>query len=906
MTDPEVMLQPHVWVMAPEGDDTAGWHFPWAWSRWRPEPALIPTTDTRTASNLGTASFTILRRRRLDPSGFGANRFRFQGYTPVFRSGCWIAITQGPGVRDDPTRPGGRFQQMDPTKVLWWGQLTTISQAPILGVDDERTGTAEAQEIGHLLDAQRVAGAGEHDPASGRIARQLRSAPTANLAAQGSGGDIVGNAVATTTSDGTRSVYGFAPTAALCGTNDDQLWTRWRLLRHLHLVARPLGLPVIDLADGLSEDPAGGTGTPDAYLNDRSVPEVLEIWSQTYRGAFDLLVPESHHLQWRIDLPTTGDLDRWLFRVDTTCGDAGYGLSVQTPTNVDFSSARDETFQVVDSSGDQPDEVAVQGGRIRFLVSVSFQDDNFGAGYSSTQLSAYNAAPQKERTQPQHRDVFARFVLVPDSGNRLRVVLTPGLGSGGSYPMTPYVVWTGSAVVLSDGTGGHPDLNYSPYLPTLALPSDLPWPVGLKGDGTDTRDAAAKARPTWLEPRLFHRDGDTWTDLLADNSVISENPALSMEDRGGALRIEYKIRHALGDGTFAGSEDGGEPGTIDWRDLIVTLAVDSDQTVYVARARPAVGTATDQARFGRMRRRLLVDDERLQCWIALKGSVLGVTDDDEAARITVTNESSGHGYVIRNDWKAAQRYCDRLAAWAFRSRLSGVITLIRPDDPPAWARPGALIGTVEDHASESIWTLNTAVRSITRTWGDRPRLTITTDLPPAPAAAAMRPSPIAGGATSPSLGGTVPSMVQKLQHQVNELRDRTKIRQVIPPRGGSVTPLTKVLLDRGNTLLSSPVTILGAKVNFSALTEVPAAAPTFGSTYADGLAYGRVIAADGTAPTPYVWICNRSITVDGTTVAGGLSTAAPGDNEYWVKNIIQVPITGGGGATAAVYQIYRV
>lgn len=894
----EAGSRPRVWIMEPEGSAEVGWYFSWKWDRWRPEPRLVITSDTRAASSLGQASFEVLRRTRLDPDeGLGANRWRYVRYTDQLVPGVWVAVTRGAGTRADPGMP--RRQQMDPTAVLWWGYLDSLTLDRLRGVDDA-TGQATAYEVGHLLDQQRVQGAGEQHPSGTHAYRQLGNPPTANL--EGLGGQIIGNAIAGTDIAGTgaRAVHLFAPTAALCGTSTAQLWTRWRLLRHLLLVARPKGLPPVEFPAGVADDPAASSSDVYGYLNDPAYPEIYDPWEQTYRGAFDLLVPESHRLGWRIELPTTGSLDRWIFRVACTSDDDGYDLPVATAVNIDFSAGRDEHLRITDRSGEMPDEVAIRGGRIRFLASVSWQDSNLDQGWTAAQETAYEEATQAERTQPQHADAFCRFVLDPNSENRLRVVETPGLNSGGEHPLCPVMAWSGSVLSVDTDEG----VAYTPYLPSIALASDLPWPAGLKGDGTDTRDAAAKARPSYLEPRLYHYDAgeDEWTDLLADNALTSETPQISMEDRGGALRIAYRIRHLLGSGTFDGDDDGGEPGTIDWRELVATIALDSDQPVYIARARTGVDHATAATKFGRMRRRLLVPDDRFQCWVALKGSVLGVTEDGDPLRITATNEPTGRAYVVRNDFPAAQRALDRLAAWAFRARLAAEITLIRPDDPPAWAQPLTVIGTVEDGSSEVVLELHTAVRTVTRTWGEQLRLTIATDLPSAPAAVGMAPSAVGGGPVSPSLGGTVPQAVRRLQAEVRDLRDRGRNRIIVPPRGGVGEELLLLYSEQGNTLLSSPATVKGMQVTGTNLTAVPAAEPTVGTTYANGLGWGKIFNADGSLPTGRVWIYNGPV----LGVAGGLTSALVENNPFWCKMVYQVPITGGGGATALVYQPWRI
>lgn len=800
----EILTQPRVWIMLPEGSEDLGWRFPWDWSRWRQESRLIIDSDERTASSLGRAQFTMLRQTRRDPAGFGVGRTRFTKYTDQVVSGAWIAVTAGEPMTTNPASVN-RPPILNPAAIRWWGYIASIDNTPVRGVRDS-TGTVQALEVGHLLDGQTVQGAGERHPSDTYSYRQLRRPPTANMERQG--GQIVGNAVlGKVATDDAREVYLFAPTLALCGTAPENLWTRWRLLRHLLLVARPKGLPNIEFPTGTAVDPSPDTTTVPGYLNDTTISEVLDIWEETYRGAFDQLLPQGHRLGWRIELPSSAadeDLNRWVFHAACTGSEAGFGLPSVSPIAINFNSGRDETLRFTDSSGEQPDEVAVEGGAIRFMVSVSYADSNLDRGWNVTQATAYDAATQEERSQPQFDDCYIRYQLNAAANNRLRLVETPGLASGGDLPMCQALQWDGTTLRLENE-----EVGYTPYLPSIALPSDLPWPIGLKGDGADARSAAAKASPGYLKPRLFYHLDGAWTDLLSPNALINETPSLSFDDNGAALRIAYRVAHALGGGSFAGADDGGEPGTLDWRNLVATLAIDSDQTVYVARRRLGIEGETAKITFSRLRRRLVVRDPRLQCWIAMKGSVLGVNDAEEAVRVTASNEPSGRGYVLRNDYPAAQRYCNRLAAWAFRSRQAATITLIRPDVPESWMQPLTVIGTVEDHTSEVVYDLYSAVRTVSRVWGDRPRITISTDLPPQPFAPGMAVSPVGGGPVSAQLGGTVPQAVRRLQEDVRNIRDRSRSREVISPRGGAGATTLRTLRIIGGNLAALAVEGIG-------------------------------------------------------------------------------------------------
>ncbi len=121
--------------------------------------------------------------------------------------------------------------------------------------------------------------------------------------------------------------------------------------------------------------------------------------------------------------------------------------------------------------------------------------------------------------------------------------------------------------------------------------------------------------------------------------------------------------------------------------------------------------------------------------------------------------------------------------------------------------------------------------------------------------------------------------------------------------GGGATYLISIV--SGNTLYAATAywpLIRGIKYVGSIPTSVPAASPTVGATYADGLGCGYLLNPDGTNG-PLVWVANCPNTTSGGAVA---PMALPATEEAQATCLVTVtrPVTGGG--TATVYLIWAV
>lgn len=898
---PEAANRVRVWLMAStrvSADDATVpvYAHPWNWATWQEEPRLLWMGHEKTTGSMGSAQFQLLRAIRADQHMPGPNRGIYQnrgtstvdGLTRGVVPGAWVAIT----TAADPTTPDPDYPDelppiLDPDAIVWWGYLHAIDGRPLKGLDDE-IGTVEAREVGHLLDAQQVRGWLAQGASA--VPFPLRGAPWANL--EGRAGQVIGNAK-WNGSVVPGGCHLFAADPADCGTADAKIFTRWRLLQHLAQLAWVPGLPsaTIACADGSeAPDPAPSTVAIAPYLNDPVERQALALDRLTYKGVLDLLVPEAHALSWEI-LPA---IETWTIRIASAAA-SGYGMPEASVTIDYLLDSRYLDLRVL-RSDEQLDEVTVEGGWVRWCFSLSYLDGTFDAGYDSTQRAAYDVATPEQRASPEHGDVYVRFVAKLDASGRLIVAATPGAG-GATRFACPELSWDGTT--LSVGTA-----DATPYLPLTKLLCHLPWPVGLKADGTDGRTATQKALPTYEKVRLYHYDSgrpstSQWTDLRATrNRLISETPEIDEDDRGGAaMRIQYQKPHALGQGTFTGTNNDGQPAVIDWRKLVATVAIDSGQRLSITLRRSEL--TEDQ-----VRRRLPLREERFQCWMAQRNTVLGVSAG-QPTRVTVANVGTT-AYALRNDWAAAQRYLNRVAAWGFRPRQAVVLSLSGTALPTGFSL-GAMVNTIIDmpggDAAAVTRQVRTAIRSIRVTGGRQPRVDITTDYPPMPqvTGAAGGAGPSSGGAVSPSLGATVPQAVAQTQTAVRALRDETR-RRVVVPGAPAAGPFPRYLrVEDGNELIGA-ASLLGLKTIAlgSPITSVPTAVPVVGTTYADGLS-----AATDLDTGDVVWIASCA-QEDGGTAQQDLTGDLPEGVPVLCVRSLSVPISGGGGTVAQVWLPWRV
>ncbi len=809
--DAGTLNRPRVWVMQATKDGVGNYLFPLTWKSWVECRRLIAKSDVCLPGGMGRAEFGLLRSTVVDD--VHANTFVWPDTTVPIVPGCWICVSNGDTLSGNAPRP---------QDVKWFGFIDEVSGLQLQGTT-EMEGKVTALEIGHMFDRIIPHGWAQESPSTIGYPSALGSPPPANLAGRFDG-DIIGNAVAATDGNG-RSIYLFQGKPESCGNAASQYFTRWRLLRHMLYLCAPgaFGNAVwstlcADASDAV--DPSDTTKIA-GYLNDTAIPESFTVAGVTFKGMLDTLIPRNQSLGWYPAVTSNGttfSIQIYIYLINDSAnyrmpyfGNGGAYTSLSIDATVDPVVRLERRT----SSDDMPDEILVEGSNIVLGFSASHKDGNHTTGWAATQQTDYKTAAKgvtgySALTTDQKRDrnralrqsqalhdVLTRYrITVEDQGGGSATTgiffcENSGLGTGAKNPVFQNVVYDKDAHVTrfgyslgSDGTASPSSITRLPYIPTATLTRTLPWIEGIIAtSGADSRPIFSRPWPTFLKPRVFYYDetqpvGLQWTDLLAHGGQKRPTPHLDIDDRGPALRIVYDKPERLGSGIISTTADDVTDGLydieldppvaglnfFDWTKLVVTVGMASDQRVSARRLRPGIRSDAD------IRRTITVRDEKLQCWIMLKGSIIGLKSDGTPDRVTATRSDSVH-YVTRSDFGKAERMADRLAAWGFRRRNAVTLTLMRPDNAPSWAYIGAPIGTITERAADfntgnaavSI-TSSTVVERVERVWGSAPRLIVETNMPAQPESGGGT-APTSGGPVSMTLGGTIPQAVQATQTQ---------------------------------------------------------------------------------------------------------------------------------------------
>lgn len=674
---------------SPQGDSYA---FPWSLG-FQEEKRLIPITSTDVVGSVGSASFRILRANRVE------NRTGRVNDPGSLIPGAYIAICAG----------GSETFSLEDAK--WIGVIGEVDKEHLAGSTDY-VGTLTARGLGYVLEGAGISGWQQEDGNGGT--ETIISPPTWNLSDKDGG--VVGNVVGVDGNDV------FVRTSAACSRT--VFGTRYTLLQHLCEYCRPEGVPELVLADSASAF---------AFLDDSEIPEVLDVRSLTFKGALDYLIPGVRGFGWKIEPQADGS---WYVTVfPTIAGEGSTVYPTATPTDVTLPDGTSEV-RSLGSGDDIWDAVTVRGERVVSCGSLAVSTGSLTRGWTTTQETAWRAGAaaggsisnRRDRTEqlregPGLQDVFTLFPVVePDTGSLSYTATSSTPTSGG--PFFPRIEWDGESATVD--TSAYTDPNF----PSTRLLRSLPWPVGVKADGTDTRTDEAKNKPTYLEPKAFRYDagasgdyaGGVWQDLSVKHRH-RPGASISVDDRQAALRVKFspaqwmaKNHWSSGDVVTGGVNPLYENGIIDWEQLVLTVAMESDQRVSVTKYR---SNLTPE----KVRRELILDVDGLHCWVVLGNTVLGVTSSGGA-------EATGATQIVRNDYPVAERIATWAAGWAFATRTSVSISLAGVT-PPAWGAIGSMLGTVAD--GSATLTANSTVDAVSISWTEpSPRVTVTTRLPERP------------------------------------------------------------------------------------------------------------------------------------------------------------------------------
>lgn len=831
---PAKSLRPIVWTMPATVDASGNAQFPWAWSAWTVENRLIPTQSIRAVSSDGTATFQLLRRNLLQD---GAAEYADQ--VSSFRVGVYVMITTGTNTVGPATVP---TETPDLATMQWFGVITGTEFQAAAAYD--YIGTVTAKEVGGaILDNLRITGWKQAD-ASG-YPLSLGDFVLANIKAD-SAAKLVGNAKLGVDDSG-HAAYLFARELTDLGTSQTadtaKYWTPWRLACHMVQFCLPAGLPAfwIDIEGNPTVPsaytfPGAGASGLIGWIDNPAKSVSWDLDGLTWKGALDLLFGAGTGLGWKLDLADSGGTIYWHITIfSRSSASSSYGPPKSKSNVQSYIVNNDKTVSINYTEDDSSvyDEVIVYGSDILFGVTVSKLDGNLDQAWNSQQEIDYNTAAGTERAQTKFENVYSSFVLKRATAS-VGITRSASGGTGGAtLPLTPSVTWDGSNVLITA-------TNRDQYLPKMQLSSDVPFLEGLGWDGTRTINLVTDTTPKYIKPQVYYYDSSAstikWKDLITRISTatvtpFSESPQVDLPSNRPAITVKYSRPHTLGLGTFTSTDTGGQAATFDWRKMVCTIGVWSDQKLEVRKKRKANGVDVTT-----IRRQLIVRDESLKFHATLAGTVVGLSADNTGAKV-VTSDT-----IVVNNYPEAQSYCEELAEWACRQRLSASIVTVNDASTAAFT-PGDSLHQVVDNGVGRI--IDGLIATIATDWASQ-RVTIQTELPPQPARNASSPSPSRGGPVSAELGGTLAQVVQRNQTAQAKSAADLAARPLIPLMGGGASAPPAIYVIQGNNVLPGSAQIGIAKRTDAVLaSELPV--PTITPTPSSG---DTVTVPAFPAPTP--------------------------------------------------------
>jgi hypothetical protein len=812
---PQQARQCQVWIMDPQVDSLGNAQFPWDWNAWHIDNRLVPVSSTRAMRSAGGAVFRLLRRNVLQN---GATEFTDQ--SSLFRVGCYVCIATGTATTGTADAP---IELPDINSIEWFGVCTGTSFETADTYD--YIGTVTASEVGSaILDNLRVQGWQQTDGTG--YPTQLDSVPPANLRS-GSAALLVGNAILGTDDSG-HPAYLFSRELADLGSDPiadgSKYWTPWRLATHMAQFCGPDGLPPFWMSvEGTVTDPnaytfpGGGAGLI-GWIDSPVKATNWDLTGLTYTGILDLLFSAGTGTGWRLDLAESGGIYYWKITIVSRSAHASnFGPPKDKNRCLSYIADESKAVEVSYTEDDESvyDEVIVQGAPLLFGASVSNLDGNLDQAWNAAQEADYSAATGTERAQTKFDAVFSSFVLkraTPGSGITRS---TAGGQATGSVPLTPLVTWDGAVATIQP-------TNKDQYLPSLSLSPVVPFFEGLGWDGTKTANVTIDKTPKYISPQVYYYDSAApaikWKDLLTRVSTstvtpFSESPQVDVPPNRPGITVKYSRPHTLGLGTFVATDDGGQAPVFDWRKLVCTIGIFSDQRLEVSRARPYSGASVTQPR-----RQMIIRDDSFRFHCMLAGTVVGLSADNTGSKNVVQDT------IIVNDYPAAQAYCDELSEWAFRKTLSARIVNTNEESMSVYLPGDSLRQVVERGVGREV---NGLIASIETDWANQ-RITIQTELPPQPSRTQVSPSPSRGGPVSSELGGSVAQVVQRNQIAQGKVAADVAARPLIPLMGGGgAAPPALYLVIGGKPLPDWGAD--GGKRKTSALTAADLPAGTGGS-----------------------------------------------------------------------------
>lgn len=292
------------------------------------------------------------------------------------------------------------------------------------------------------------------------------------------------------------------------------------------------------------------------------------------------------------------------------------------------------------------DRIVVRGEPIRVCGSFSPLNGTLEPAWSAADETAYEAAEDTERSTDKYRNVFAKFRVPPDwdwSYISLQELILPE-----PVRQTMALAQTRAGEVFADAEN----------------PANV-WNLDhkfLREILMEEESGLADAEEDYREPFAVIYRGDTlkwaYTDRLKNEKEKADqlhNLRLTVGNRDLSVTVRGRVNHLLGGagngfGEFpaAPSPDTNVPAELNWKNLILTLALETDTIFGVDIKLPGPSESG---------KTLIIDVPGASFWRIVGGTVKDVTDGD------LVYNNNGLAETIRDDSPRLRAIAIASAAW---------------------------------------------------------------------------------------------------------------------------------------------------------------------------------------------------------------------------------------------------
>ena len=315
------------------------------------------------------------------------------------------------------------------------------------------------------------------------------------------------------------------------------------------------------------------------------------------------------------------------------------------------------------------DQILVRGGRVKACFTISSDDSTLEAGWAAAMETAYEAGasgdagyaaltPEEQaawnkryRADERFRRVFA-FYRIPQSWT-----WEAGDGVGGATVIAnPSIDADGTLLTAVAATYWNHDRRLLSWLP---LRRGVDYSVA---GWTDENPSGSEA--DFRGPLVLVKDGEGKYRNVEDIREPGIGSAsVSVADREMGLYVRFNPAHLLGRSTFSSEEpdnlteeDEGPP--FDWREMIVTVAAETDERLQITQPTPtAITTDYD--------REMIIEVPDAELWYIASNAVVGVDTSGDLLYV-----DSG-GVAIRDDSLRLREIAALAVQWHGKQRVEG-------------------------------------------------------------------------------------------------------------------------------------------------------------------------------------------------------------------------------------------